>query len=445
MVDSLTFSSAAALAATAAPVTTASPALDFASPPPAAALAASGVIAATVAGIEAGILRLNTTFGAIALKTNLILPPGAAVEVTIVPGAQPGANLLYTPGSPLATLASRPAPTSDAATPAIPGEPGEVVEFGQAVQATVVAASARADAMAAGSELTVRVNLFAVTPAIPASAIILATVSGSNGNTTLLNTPIGRLALDATLNLAPGTLLYLNRLNDGAPASRATASAASPGLGGGWPSLDEALATLAQIAPDLASRLRADLTPSTTPRMAAMLLFLVGALKGAGVTPPETAALALTLAGRGDLGDRLRKDMSDLRRLAANDDNADWRVFTLPILDESAVRPIRLYLRRRDDAESPDQREAGGTRFVLDLDMSRLGALQLDGLVRRGRFDLLLRSHQTLPADVASEITAIFRKALEGAGLQGNLSFTATAQFPVAPLDARRPHLGIEI
>ena len=281
----------------------------------------------------------------------------------------------------------------------------------------------------------------------PAPNVIAGTVGLSNGSITLLDTPVGRLALDQRLDLAPGTLVSLERLD--APSGNApTANAqalSSPALGSDWPALNDALQTLERVAPGLASQLRADLTPSTAPRLAATLLFFVGVLNGDANWPSDSIAAALAGAGRADLRNRLQKDLGELRRLGGEQAKGDWRVLTLPLMDEGSVQPLRLYVRRDPENETPQQRAERGSRFVLDLDMSRLGALQLDGLVRKGRFDLVLRSHEPMAADIKSDMATIFRNSLAASGFNGDIAFVATARFPVAPLEELRPHLGIRI
>jgi len=202
---------------------------------------------------------------------------------------------------------------------------------------------------------------------------------------------------------------------------------------------------LERTAPGLAAQLRADLAPSAAPRLTAALLFFMGVLKGDTNWPGDPMGLALTGAGRADLRARLAKDVSDLRQQATESAQGDWRIFTLPVLDEAAVRPIRLYVRnQRDQAKSGGQSQQG-SRFVLDLDLTRLGPLQLDGLVRGPRFDLVLRSHEPLDPAMKAEIGTLFRSALDGSGLTGDVNFVNTTPFPVSPLSALRPRLGLQI
>jgi hypothetical protein len=276
---------------------------------------------------------------------------------------------------------------------------------------------------------------------------VLGTIVQSGAPTTLIDTAaLGRLSLDTRIDLPAGTQLALDNLGTPVRAARASLAApASPTPGSGWPALDDALATLDRAAPDLAAQLRADFAPSAAPRLAAALLFFMGVLKGNTTWPPDEIGIALTGAGRADLRARLAKDVADLRQQSAASAGADWRVFTLPVLDEAAVRPIRLYVRSGQDDGKGGKRDAQGSRFVLDLDLSRFGPLQLDGLVRAGRFDLVLRSHVPIDPTMRAEIGVLFRGSMDGSGFTGDIAFVATPKFPVTPLEVPRPHLGIQI
>jgi hypothetical protein len=113
----------------------------------------------------------------------------------------------------------------------------------------------------------------------------------------------------------------------------------------------------------------------------------------------------------------------------------------LPLINGTALQAVRLYLRRNSGGNT---RPEDGTRFVLDVEMSRLGALQLDGLVRHKHLDLMLRSQIEIAPALRQEITAVFRDTTTAAGFVGDIAFATTARFSVAPLDALRPPIGID-
>jgi len=395
-----------------------------------------------------GVLTLRTDFGTVALKTLLAIDPGTSVTLKLFAGPPAGAAILSADGTPMgygalrAAAAPGSAPTT--AAPLAAEAAPTVVQLGQTVRATVVTPASIPGAPAAGTELALRVVPGTANPLPGATQTLAATVVQSGGAATLVDTALGRLALEAQIDLPPGSPLTLERLAAPARAPGTGAPAASPALGSGWPGLDDALSALDRAAPGLAAQLRADLAPAAAPRLAGALLFFMGVLTNDSNWPGDAFGTALTAAGRADLRARLAKDLGDLREQATQSTQGDWRIFTLPVLDEAAVRPIRLYVRNSGDGKNGSQSQQG-SRFVLDLDMTRLGPLQLDGLVRGPRFDLVLRSHEPFDPAMKAEIGALFHNALDGSGLSGDVAFVSSAQFPVSPLSTLRPRLGIHI
>jgi hypothetical protein len=78
-------------------------------------------------------------------------------------------------------------------------------------------------------------------------------------------------------------------------------------------------------------------------------------------------------------------------------------------------------------------------RFVMEVDLSELGPLQMDGLVRakdKGlAFDLIIRSRTAFSTEDQAEMNIIYNSAAELTGFKGSLSFQTSHNFPVKPLD----------
>jgi hypothetical protein len=426
--------------AAALPQVALTPLLELLQPPPAALLQAPSPVAASVIGRDdGGALLLQTAAGTVAVKTTLPLPVGAQLDLRLVPGPPPAAQLLNITDAP----ARPPAPPGMAETPPDP------VDLGTQLRATVTAPAASAPSpatpapvpalaapLAVGSQLVLR--LMPLTDATPEDAgILTATVAAdaADASATVLQTPLGVLTLDRRLAVPAGTTLGLVPVA-ALPPDAADATAAP---GRAWPALAEALATLDRVAPELAARLRSELTPQSGAQFAGTLLFLLGAV-GSGTWPGAKTAGALDRAGRSDLRLRLDGDTAELRRLA-DPSRGDWHVFMLPLLDGTSLNAVHLYLRRNSRGNT---RPEDGTRFVLDVEMSRLGALQLDGLVRQKRLDLMLRSQREIAPELRQEIAAVFHDATTAAGFTGEIAFATSARFTVAPLDALRPPVGID-
>ena len=61
--------------------------------------------------------------------------------------------------------------------------------------------------------------------------------------------------------------------------------------------------------------------------------------------------------------------------------------------------------------------------------------MQLDGLMHERRIDLIVRTHDALPADMERDILVLFGQSCTGLNLNGQLFFQAVPVFPVNPLD----------
>jgi len=155
----------------------------------------------------------------------------------------------------------------------------------------------------------------------------------------------------------------------------------------------------------------------------------------------------LERAGGKAVAERLKGDLDSLAEQAGRPvgNGGDWRAYTMPFLGGGIVDPIRLFVRRGDGDDGKGK--AGGTgdgqRFVVDLNLSRLGRLQLDGLVRREDklFDLIIRTAEALPQQMRHDILGIFAGSSELVGTKGSVSFQAGGrwmEFPPAPPEPTR-------
>ena len=377
-----------------------------ASAPPSFSTSAPARFAATVAAAPpdaAGKTVLDTPLGTLTLDRRLALPVGTTLDVTevaILPTAASSDRLDTATVVPARVLAS-------------PGDAAVVLPIGSRIELRLQALPGPGTQ---GAELT---------------GMVVAAESGE----TLLDTPLGLLALERRLSLPAGALVAFEPLASAPPEQPAEVPLAQRTS---WPALEETLATLDRTLPALAARLRSDLSPVSGQQLAGTLLFLMSALNS-GAWPGDATAAALDAAGRRDLRLKLDGDVTELRQLTAPQ-SGDWNVYLLPLLDGAVVRPVRLFLRRRQTASNSGEQ---GTRFVLEVEMSRMGALQLDGLVRSQRFDLVLRSHRAVPVELRQELAEVFRSATAAAGLAGDMTFTTASRFAVAPLEALAAHIGV--
>ena len=138
---------------------------------------------------------------------------------------------------------------------------------------------------------------------------------------------------------------------------------------------------------------------------------------------------------------QLAGELGQLGRLTES--GGDWRLLAIPFADGHQVHPLRLFLRRDEHrSDEPERERETATRFVLEVELTRLGDLQMDGLVRKTRFDLILRTRRPLSPTMQRDIGEIFQAANEAAGVDGQIVFQSSHDWRPMPLGDDTLHLG---
>lgn len=282
-----------------------------------------------------------------------------------------------------------------------------------------------------GTVFTVRVNALHGPTAAPQSGgplapgqTLLATVVSSTPGHTIVETDAGTLVLKTPGALSKGLGLALEIAGPVHPPET-DAARPSPLSSRGWPALEEAVPILHRDAPDLHRVLIANLLPKPDSTLAAGIIMFLTALRTGDIRAwlGEDTVRALN-RGRPDLARRIEGDFRELSRVA-DDTGGDWRVAVIPFNAQTSIEQLRLLTRRPPRDESGKDND--GARFVVDVTLSRLGRIQLDGLVRRKdkRLDLMVRTAAPLPQDMRNDIRRLFTRASEATGINGLLQFEA--------------------
>lgn len=261
---------------------------------------------------------------------------------------------------------------------------------------------------------------------------------GSAGSGALIQTSAGTLALPPGLILPRGEPVWLEVIGPPQPPPAPTVSLPPAGLTAqGWPALAEALTLLTNTAPEAALLVRQAL-PRPDLDLATTLTRFALALREGFPRLPGTTALteALEQADRADLATRIERDCTELKETARESRGPDgrWQALTIPLLFGGRIEPIRLFVHHREDegGGAGGQTTGGGERrFMIEIALTHLGRIQLDGLVTSTtkRFDLIVRTAQPLAAGMRQDIAAIFTRCGEVSGVKGGLSFQAGRGF----------------
>ena len=360
-----------------------------------------------------------------------VIPP-ATTPLTSATAATMGAGT--TPGAPGTTAGAAPQnPTG--------GTPGAAA--GAAVRASAPSPT--------GSQFDVRI--VAVQPAPPvvqspppagnlglsAGTTLTATITGTTtSGQPIVQTSAGVLALAARSSLPTGTIITLEIASDPVPpktlAPRADMDFRQVLASRSWPALSEVMAALQEIDAAQAQHLVNTIIPRPNSRLAANILLFLMALRGGDVRAwlGEGPGRALQRSRPGLLS-RLGGEFAQLAQARKESLPGNWQVSLIPLFNGSDIDQIRLFMRRHGEEEDGEDGGAeGGVRFIIDLELDRLGRLQFDGLVQgeNKRFYLILRSAGDLPRHISHDIRQIFEDACELTGIKGEIVFQfGTSEF----------------
>ncbi|MEQ9189720.1 MAG: hypothetical protein RLQ25_04320 [Alphaproteobacteria bacterium] len=451
------------------------------------------VLSGTVMGRDnQGHTLIRTSQGQLTINTSLNLPEGATVRLQVqIVGAQTHLVLLSVNQQALSQsrLATPPlAATSGGTTPPTPASvtqtppsvgPGSPVLSGHllantggpgaSVAAPVAGTSTNPTTLDSTNAL--RLRLLAVAYAgsgltraqMPQSllqgdvATLSGEVIGRDSNSAQVRTAAGVIILSGNhpltngqrvlLQLLPGQSVATGPAVAGAAAAGTHAplqSLAHPGslaasawhtLAAGWPAMRDTLSILTAADSGASAHLLSTVLPQPGPRFTPQILALISALVQGDFSRwfGGRASEALGELGRGDLISRLDDDFGQLARLAGPRSEGDWRTFLLPVFYDGAFHPARLSLHRRGKGKRV---EDGSQRFLVEVTLSALGQLQLDGLVHKRHLDLMVRTATPLSEAIRTDLRAIYASAMEEARFSGVLRFNAGSGFPSAAKDS---------
>lgn len=365
------------------------------------------------------------------------LAPGTQLTVRIAGLAPPGGGMLPPlPGQP---------PPAPPATP--PGQPASP-QPGAAPGTMTTPPQSPAAPLPAGPTPAPPTAPQQAAPPVPTPAnptsLDGAVISHSPGGNSLVQTPAGVLSLTGGPAMAVGTGLRLEVVGPPIPPPASPAAAVPQGLtAAGWPTLENAVDVLAQLDRQAASQL-IQMIPQATPRLAAAMSLFAGAVRSGDFKQlaADGVTRGLDRAGRRDLADRLKRDFMALAEDAQRPrGDGDWQAITLPFAHGAQIDPIRLFVQR---VSGEDKGRGGGKgqeqRFIVEVQMSRLGRIQFDGLIQKEakRFDLIVRSAQPLGAEICRDISGIFAECAQLTGIKGSVGFQSGRSFvELPPTDAK--------
>lgn len=212
-----------------------------------------------------------------------------------------------------------------------------------------------------------------------------------------------------------------------------------------WPALSQAYSLLSTTAPDAAASLAGKGAASGSNLTNSLLFFLAASGRGdPGGWLGKDVEQALEFKSR-SLLETLKADVGKLMATATTETAGEWRSLLLPLDIRQPDSPLIAFLfghphKHHDDEgnngrDSSQADENTGQRFILEIQFSVLGPVQLDGTISQQRFDLTLRSRKKLPDVLCDDARHLFHQALEANGYAGQLRIDEEKPFPVIVKD----------
>lgn len=294
---------------------------------------------------------------------------------------------------------------------------------------------------------------------LPANAVPAVVIANEKQGEAVLQTPVGLLKLPLPRPVPVGTSLHIVL----EPLPRAPQAPSLPGglppsgvlleqmssFAREWPALDQA-AQWAQASDPILARQMMQALPTIGPKLTSGLLFFLAAVKGGELRQViGNRAVAQLEARAPEIASRLKADMAQLQQFFTESPLPHWQTAMVPLFHQGQLEHARLFFRQdgHKDDESGSKTSGKDQRFIVEVDLSHLGEMQFDGFVRGAarakQFDLIVRSSLRLPEELLGEIRTSFDNAMQTTGLKGYLAFQQGSQHFVRPLaDAPAPREG---
>ena len=199
-----------------------------------------------------------------------------------------------------------------------------------------------------------------------------------------------------------------------------------------WPIMQEITQALAQVNPAVTKAFSNIMpNPAAPVQLGSAALFFLAAMRSGDVQSwlGGKAIELLKQAGKSELITRLGGEFSALNRMS-NDNTQEWRSLSLPLAWQDEIHKSVIHYRKEgsQDGSEHENERASKTRFVMNLNLSQMGKIQLDGLFvgdpdGAGRLDLILRTEQSFSAAMKMEMRQKYKAALDETTFTGELAF----------------------
>lgn len=220
-----------------------------------------------------------------------------------------------------------------------------------------------------------------------------------------------------------------------------------------WPALQKTHKLISQeqqnttIAPNILQQISSALTSRTAgggARLTNSLLFMMAALKQGDASSwlgPKVEKY-LEQSGQKPLLNILKQDIKRFANLINHSARGEWQPIVLPLAADDNSPLLALLIRPEQqnqnntphnsgDGDNDPEKQENPTRFILEVHLSQIGNIQLDGLIKEKTFNLKFKSLEPLDPGLKNTIREIFSTALDTSGYSGGITFYELPVFSI--------------
>lgn len=193
---------------------------------------------------------------------------------------------------------------------------------------------------------------------------------------------------------------------------------------GQWPLMEDILQSIQQGSFATAQSFSASIPNASRPaQIPPAALFFIAALRAGDISGilGERAQNILKTQGKSGLLSRLTQEGNMINRTEQN--QAEWRSLTLPLAWENEIQKIALHYKHDYPDDSEEKKGEKQTRFIFDLSLTRMGKVQLDGLHKDKRLNVIIRAENSFSQAMQATMKQAYHSTLEDTDLSGDLSF----------------------
>lgn len=202
-----------------------------------------------------------------------------------------------------------------------------------------------------------------------------------------------------------------------------------------WSSIALAMSALSTTASNSMAAIMASRIPNmqTPEQLSSTIFFFLSALKSA--TPARTwlgsdVSDRLRQLGAAKVMDSINHDFSRIARLGSDIPPGDWRPLLIPAQNGPDFMAIPMIIKHltgeeqkdnnKDNSQGPDENK-NDTRFILEINFSNFGKVIIDGLLKKSRLDIILKSQEIIPYAIKSKLSRKFGDTINHANFEGEL------------------------